>query len=136
MTRNLATIISETQIHPSHDFEERVFLAVNSAQRQRKAVQQRFSWAGIAGSVILLVLTWIWGQEALLQTEFWSILQLFFSDAQVVGTDLGDFVLSLLETAPILPIIGILLALTLLFESLSILFATKAQGSKYRTAWA
>jgi len=47
--------------------------------------------------------------NAILKSDFWNLLSLIFSDAEVVISHWSDFVLSLLETLPVVSITVILI---------------------------
>lgn len=68
----------------------------NKMLREKKAL----AWAGLFGSATAAVyLVSIFGQE-ILQSDFWSIASLVFSDINIVAGNWYDYALSLLETFP------------------------------------
>ncbi len=97
-----------------------VILEEARARHQWAIVGLMLSLSGVAGVV------WFLG-EFLVQSTFWSLLMLLFSDPSTVANAFQDFGYSLLETLPLLPLILFLIPLTLLFWSLSILFATPSK---------
>ncbi len=70
-------------------------------EKIRKAKRQLiFSYFGLGGSFALAIFAGIFFGQAFLQSEFWSMLSLIFSDIAVVAGNWDTFMQSLLETFP------------------------------------
>ena len=106
-------------LEPPRDLEK---LILNRIELKKKTELRKnlfwayFSLIGSAGAAIFTGLTF---GQTILQSEFWSIATLVFSDAGVVLNNLSDFSSSLLETIPVVNIIAILLPVFTLTLSLS-----------------
>lgn len=69
---------------------------------------------------------------SLLQSDFWSISSLLFSDLSVVATSFQDFTFSLLETLPVLPLFALLAPLSLFLWSAGFLLSlSEKQETKH-----
>lgn len=95
-------------------------------ERERKKIireKKALAWAGLFGSALAAAYTiLVFGQE-ILQSDFWRIILLSFSDMNVVAGNWHDYVLSLLETLPALHAALILVPIFVLLISLNAYFA-------------
>lgn len=114
----------------------RILMAIAEAEEKEATLYRRFSFVGI----ILSLGTLVWGGieygEALLQSDFWTLITLLFSDVDVIMRSFGDFGYSLLETLPLMPLLMLFAPLTLFFWSMSFLLSlpehpTKVSGSLF-----
>ncbi len=133
MTKIQETFTLLNRAEPSQTFQTRVLERL--AVEQERISQRRF-FMTVAGVVTSLVLS-VYGVYAvgstLVQSDFWQMLSLLFSDATAV-TALGqDFFLSLLEMLPAVQIALVLAPLFALLLSLSVLVTTDSQR-KYHFA--
>ena len=104
--KNLAHIIKTIAAPvPPVGFEERIFLA---------------SGGMLAGSMYL------W-KDAVLESSFWSLVALIFSDAGVVWAHTSEFALSLLETLPVVPLMAIFAGLAAFNLFLGLLGSFRAE---------
>jgi hypothetical protein len=69
--------------------------------------------------------------KTILQSEFWSMVSLVFSDWQIVVINFYDFAYSLLETLPVLAIAIILVPLFTLFLSADVYFGLNNNKHKF-----
>lgn len=107
-----------SDINPSSGLEGRV-LARIEAEIGRAARRKRlFSWIGFGASFATAVVAIVYAGSALVQSEFWSLSSLLFTDAGVVLADWQTFGLSLLETLPAVSLTLLLVPVTVLFLSL------------------
>lgn len=88
-------------------------------QAKRKLVLSYFSLAGSLGAFVLAVFEY---GGVFLQSEFWSLLKLLSTDAEIVLGNWNDFSFSLLETLPVVSIIIILIPVLALLFSISVYF--------------
>ena len=72
-------------------------------ERERLRIVRRkliLSYFGLGSSFVLAIFAGIVYGQAFLQSEFWSMLSLAFSDVTVVASNWNTFTESLLETFP------------------------------------
>lgn len=116
---HLPSIFKNITCAPDPSLEERIFSALRAERKRLFRWQNRLAVGGVIGSVMLFVGTVFFLGTALVQSEFWSLFTLLFSDLGVIVTSGGDFLYSLLETLPLVPLIALVAPLTLLFLSMS-----------------
>ena len=111
----LKTVLSESQ-EPSADLLSRIILAIERRQRFYAIIKVSVSLAGLTVSGGLLFLAAAELSRQLAQSGMLRILSLVFSDTWLILANWQTFVLSILESLPIGPIIlvasGALIALT------------------------
>jgi hypothetical protein len=115
---------------PSLLLRDRVLRAVAQAKERQTILYRRWSSLGIALSLLTLVWGGVEYETALLQSDFWTLITLLFSDIDVVMRSLGDFGYSLLETLPIMPLLILFTPLTLFFWSMSFLLSLPSHDTK------
>jgi hypothetical protein len=113
-----------SDIEPSVGLEKRILKGI--ALRNKLALRRKlaFIYAGLTASTGAFVWTIFTLGKALLQSEFWTLAKLIFSDTGLVLQNWGDFAYSLLETLPIFGIIAILIPIFALFMLGSAYFKT------------
>lgn len=90
---------------PREDFQGEIFLTITSLQSARLRRRMYSTYAGLLFSGTALVsMAFLFG-GAFVQSEFWSILTLFFSDFSIVTSYWNEFSLLLLETIPVIPLL-------------------------------
>jgi len=121
MDQNIHNIFKDVaEISPEAGLTSRIFRAVEVEKDRaikRKLIISRFG-LGISAAVFLTAI-FTFG-TAILQSEFWSISSLFFSDMQTVLLDWQDFTYSLLENFPTVSVIAILAPIMMLLVSFSV----------------
>lgn len=96
-------------------------------EKTRKAKRQLvFSCVGLVSSLLLAMLAGIFFGQAFLQSEFWMMVSLAFSDISVVTNNLDTYSMSLLETFPVVHAIIFLAPVFLLLISGNFYFTNKA----------
>ncbi len=96
-------------------------------EKIRKAKRQLIlSYFGLGSSFLLAVLAGIYFGQAFLQSEFWAMLSLAFSDIAVVAKNWDTYSLSLLETFPTMHVIIFLVPVFIMLVSADFYFANKA----------
>lgn len=124
---HLTSIFKNITCAPDPFLEGRVLLALRAERKRLLRWQNRLAVGSVAGSGILFVVTVFFLGTALIQSEFWSLSTLLFSDLGVIVTSGGDFLYSLLETLPLVPLIALFAPLTLFFFSMSFLLSLGEQ---------
>lgn len=105
------SIVVET---PSH-LESSLVLSLRLERARLYRRKLALIQSGVIGAGILLLLTLFWTIPLLIQSDFWSLSSLAFTDLGILSAFFGDFLYSLLETLPIVPLA--LNLFTLLFLS-------------------
>ncbi len=100
------------------------------ARQIRRARQ--FSFLGIIVSLGVASFGAVEYGAVLLDSPFWLLFSLLFSDLGIIAGSFQDFFYSLLETLPLVPLLFLFAPLTLLFWSLSFLSKYMEQGSERR----
>ncbi|KKR19845.1 MAG: hypothetical protein UT50_C0028G0007 [Candidatus Moranbacteria bacterium GW2011_GWA2_39_41] len=121
MNRNLHTIFANLpEVGPDSKLSGRIFQAVAAEKDRVIRKKLLISRLGLATSMtIFLVAIFAFGQE-ILQSEFWSMVSLVFSDMIVVAQNWQDFTASLLETFPTVSVVAILAPVVMLLFSFSV----------------
>ncbi len=118
MSQKLDQIFKQMpEISPTTQLESRIFQAV--AVEKDRVIRKRLliSRLGLGASMVVFLAAIFSFGGAILQSEFWSIVSLFFSDMQVVAQNWQDFMYSLLETFPTISVVAVLVpVMTLLFS--------------------
>ena len=123
MTQNLQKIFKNLKdIEPSRGLEGeilKVIAAKNGQALKRKLMAAR---AGLAVSFGALAYTLFVFGRAFLESDFWNIAKLSFSDGGVVARNWSDFSISLLETLPVLEIFAMLVPIVAVLVMFSYYF--------------
>lgn len=98
-----------TQINPPLDLKERT-LARLDTQKQH-ALKRRLMgiYTGLTASAAALAYVLIFFSQTIFQSDFWNLLTLAYSDTGIVLSHWNDFLISLLETIPVMNITLILI---------------------------
>lgn len=117
-----------SEIEPSVGLEKRILRKI--ALRNKLALRRKlaFIYAGFAASAGAFVWAIFTLGKAVLQSDFWTLAKLIFSDTGLVFKNWVDFAYSLLETLPIFGIISILIPIFALFMLGSAYFKTVNHG--------
>ena len=109
MNQNLHNLFKNiAEIEPEKGLERRILRKIELESEWQKKKKLALVDSGILlslGALVFSVLNF-WG--AIIQSEFWSLISLAFSDAGTVLSFWKDYALSLLETLPVLEIAAIL----------------------------
>ena len=109
MTKNLQKIFKNLKnIEPSRGLEGRILKAVARENSRKISQKLLFARAGLAVSFGALAYTLFVFGRAFLESDFWNLAKLSFSDSGVVATHAGDYWISLLETLPVVEIFAVL----------------------------
>lgn len=90
-----------SELEPPVNLSGFIFARIEKEKIRKAKKQLIFSYFGLFGSLILAVSAGILFGQAFLQSEFWVMLSLVFSDMAVVAKNWDTFFLSLLETFPV-----------------------------------
>lgn len=87
-------------VEPERGLESRIFHSIALERRQRARRKIWAVYAGIGGSSVALVLVVFSYGRMVMESDFWNLIQLLFSDATVIISHGGSFAFSLLEVFP------------------------------------
>lgn len=104
---------------PREGLEKEIFQAVLVVKNREMRRRLMVSYVGIISSLGALVYTSLTFGKTLLESEFWSIILLVFSDLTVAVRYSNDFLLSLLETFPAFSVASVLLPTFIFFMFLN-----------------
>ncbi len=107
------------EIEPNRGLEALIMQKIGF---QRAKIVRRnliFSYLGLAGSGLAILGAVFNFGGPVLESEFWNLIRLLFSDLAIVAGNWGDFLYSLLETFPVINAIAILIPVFTLFLSLN-----------------
>ncbi len=113
---------------PSAMLRMRVLARIEKEESMTLARRQKLSVAGVCISLAVLLFGGIQYGEELLQSDFWTLVSLLFSDLGVIMNSFQDFVYSLLETLPVVPFFAFLAPLALFFWSVSVFLSLSKKG--------
>jgi len=102
----------------------KIFLTIESLKDSQLKRHMQLSYAGLSLSGIAFVYAVISYGGIFIQSEFWSVISLFFSDAHIVISYWNEFSLLLLETIPVVPLLLILVPSFVFLLFLSVYFKT------------
>jgi len=109
MTQNLQKIFKNLKnIEPSRGLEGKILKAISLENSRKVAKKLLFARAGLVASFGALAYTLFVFGRAFLESDFWNLAKLSFSDGGVVAKNWGDFSFSLLETLPVVEIFAML----------------------------
>lgn len=118
MDKNIHAIFANmTELNPAEGLSGRIFACIEKEKDRtvrRKLIVSRFS---LGVSAILFVASIFSFGQTILQSEFWNILTLAFSDMQVIAQNWQEFAFSLLETFPIVSMVAVLTPIMVLMFS-------------------
>ncbi len=102
-----------------------VFSEIVKEKNRRTKRQLFFSYFSFGGSFALAIYVGTVFGQAFLQSEFWTMLSLVFSDVATVMRNWDTFFLSLLETFPVAHAMILLIPIFLMLASASYYFNNK-----------
>lgn len=109
---------------PASDLEHKILHAISLEKSARIKHRLVASYAGLFGSFVALLSVGVTFAGEFFESDFVHLMSLAFSDAAAVAQYWNTFLLALLETVPVLPLILILIPIFTLFLSFSTYFST------------
>jgi len=103
-----------------------IFAQIEKEKIRKVKRQLIFSYFGLGGSFVLAIFVGILFGQAFLQSEFWTMLSLVFSDIAIVLKNWDTFFLSLLETFPTMHVIIFLVPVFMMLVSANFYLTNKA----------
>jgi hypothetical protein len=117
------------EISPSSGLEERVFAAVQLEKDRVIKRELMISRFGLGGSLVAFLVAIFTLGGAILQSEFFSIVSLAFSDVSIVATHWQEFAYSVAENFPTISVVAILIPVLTALWSLSLYFNFKNKNN-------
>jgi len=123
MIQNIQKIFKNLKnIEPSRGLEGKILKAISLKNSRKVARKLMFARAGLTVSFGALVYTLFVFGKAFLQSDFWNLAKLLFTDTGIIAGHVGDFSISLLETLPVVEIFAILIPVFAIMTILSYYF--------------
>lgn len=114
-----------------------VFVLARIEREKLRRIKQNLilSYVGFVSSAIMAVYALVAFGHSFIQSEFWSMLSLAFSDITVVAQNRNEFGLSLMETFPIMHVFIILVPLLILLVSANAYLSNRFSYKHRRLAY-
>jgi len=120
MDKKLANLFKNIQsANPPEKLSENILMRIEKIQKRRFQLKTLLSTIGSSISVLAAVYLFFILGSSIVNSEFWNILSLAFSDVSVVAQNWQEFSLLLLETIPALTLALILIPVFTLLLSLN-----------------
>jgi hypothetical protein len=130
MTKNIHKLFKNLKdVEPTAGLEGKVLRQIaleKNWQAKKKLIFADVLVLGSLGAFVFALLNW---GSSLMNSEFWSLAKLMFTDAGTVVSHWMNFSFSLLETFPAAHLAAVLAPVFLLMVSLNMYFANK--NNKY-----
>jgi hypothetical protein len=132
MTQNLQKIFKNLKnIEPSRGLEGKILKAISLENSRKMARKLAAARAGLAVSFGALAYTlFVFGRD-FLESDFWNLAKLSFSDGGTVAKNWGDFSFSLLETLPVVEIFAMLVPVLAVLAMFSYYFKFSNHNLKH-----
>lgn len=108
------------EIKPSTNLEGKILRRVELERKKQLRFKSILTHVGLAGSVAAAVYMGLTFGNSFLQSEFWNLVTLAFSDITIVARHWQAFAMSLLETFPTMSTILLLIPVFTLLLSLGL----------------
>jgi hypothetical protein len=132
MIQNLQKIFKKIEnIEPSRGLEEKILKAIAMENSQKVAKKLMFARMGLAASLGALVYTLFVFGKTFLESDFWNLAKLVFSDTGIIAKNFSNFSVSLLETLPIVEISAMLVPVFAVMMMLSWYFKFSNNNFKH-----
>jgi hypothetical protein len=118
---------SISDLEPPMNLENSIFRLIEREKERKIKTNLLLSYLGVASSFSLAFWAIFVFGNSFLQSEFWSMLSLIFSDVMLVAQNLKEYAYSLMETFPVVNVIAVLTPafICLLFFNLLLSFKDK-----------
>ena len=132
MSQDLNTIFKKVaEISPTEKLSGRIFAQIEGEKDRIIRRRLMISRLSLSASVAVFLVSIFSFGSTILQSEFWNIASLVFSDLVVVGQNWNDFAYSLLETFPTISVVAILAPIMTLMFSFSAYLEINGNRHKY-----
>ena len=128
MSEKLRQLFQNTvQLNPSAKLVGFILARIEKEKIRTAKRQLIFSYVGLVGSAMLATYTALAFGQTFLQSEFWAMLSLAFSDVAVVMKNWDSFGFSLLETFPTMHAATLILPVFLMLVFANFCFTNKCK---------
>jgi hypothetical protein len=111
MPQNIRKLFKNLKdLEPLAGLEAKILKAIVLERSKEVARKLMIARAGLAISFGALVYSLFVFGKAFLESDFWNLVKLVFSDTGVIAAHFNDFSVSLLETLPVFEICAVLLS--------------------------
>ena len=132
MSNDLQKMFKHTKtLEPSPNLEKLILAKIASRQKfvlKRKLAMIYAGFLAASGIFVWAILTL---GKAFVQSDFWTLAKLLFSDTSLIIENLNNFAFSLMETLPIFGIIAMLVPVFILFMLASEYFKIVNHNHKF-----
>lgn len=126
MDHKLAKIFKEMkEIEPHSGFEGLILKKIDLERRKQVKRKLFLSYAGLTVSFAATFCAFVAFGNSFLQSDFWSMISLIFSDIAIIAGNLNSYGYSLLETFPFVNLIGIMIPLFAMLLSINIFLSLR-----------
>ena len=123
-----------SQVEPSIELKGLILRRFETEKAKQMKRKLAFSYFGLASSLVAGVWAIVSLGNAILKSEFWSILSLAFSDLQVVARNWNTYLYSLLETLPTVSLVLILIPIFGLIMSVGFYLDLRSKNNYFKLA--
>jgi len=121
------------KVEPPKSLNKAILHKIGQERAHKIRTELFISRAGFVGSFLILFYTASAFGKTILESEFWNLASLIFSDLNIVASHWQQFSYSLLETMPVTSIIVILLPIFVFMLSFNF-YLNLRQGGKRQHA--
>ena len=107
-----------SEVNPRPNLERIILRKIELAKKRQLRYKLILTYAGLIGSVAAAIYAGLTYGGSFLQSDFWNLVSLAFSDISTVAQHWQAFLMSLLETFPVMSAIAILVPIVILLLSL------------------
>jgi hypothetical protein len=123
MTQNIKNIFNRLKnVEPPQSLEGEILKAIVREKRLEIKKKLLFARTGLVVSFGALIYVLSVFGKTFLQSDFWNLAKLIFSDTGIIAGHFGDFSISLLETLPVVEIFAMLVPIFAVMMLLSCYF--------------
>ena len=123
MTQKIQNLFKNLKnIEPSQGLEGKILKAIALEKGLEIRKKLLYARAGLAVSFGALIYMFIIFGRSFLESDFWNIAKLVFSDSGVIASHISEYSASLLETLPVLEIFAMLVPVFAVMMLLSYYF--------------
>jgi hypothetical protein len=117
------------ELNPPNGFEVLVLKKIEKEKIKKVKRQLIFSYIGLSVSALFSIYTILNFGQLFLQSEFWNVFSLIFSDAMVVLKNWNVYIFSLLETFPAIYATVLLLPIFTMLISVNVFLNNKINST-------
>ncbi len=133
MSKKLTDLFQNiSEINPNKKLAGLILARIEKMQKRRLWLETISSFSGFFVSISMAIYIFLIFGNSLINSQFWNILTLVFSDASVVIAHYPEFLYSLLETLPAMTLTIMLVPIFTLLLSLYFISEIYNKFNKYK----